>query len=328
MKAVIITSAGPPNVLKLEERPDPVPAAEEVLIRVIAAGVNRPDVAQRQGNYPPPAGASVDIPGLEVSGIIEACGTAVKRYKKGDRVCALLAGGGYAALVTVVEGQCLPIPEPLDFVAAAGLPETVFTVWHNVFQRGKLKAGETLLIHGGSSGIGITTIQLAKAFGARVVVTVGSEDKGEACLKLGADCYINYKVQDFEEALSGYGIDVILDMIGGSYFEKNVNLLNSDGRLVFINAMAGHLAQLDIRKIMQKRISISGSTLRARDSGFKIALAQEIEKQVWPLIKDGKFKPVIYKTFPLAAAADAHELMESSTHIGKIILLNEQVPHA
>jgi NADPH2:quinone reductase len=328
MNAVIITAPGPPDVLSLQERSDPIPEAGEVLIRVYAAGVNRPDVAQRQGNYPPPHGVSAEIPGLEVAGVIEACGASVKRWKKGDRVCALLSGAGYAELVKVVEGQCLPIPASMDFAAAASLPETVFTVWHNIFQRGKLMAGETLLIHGGSSGIGITAIQLAKAFGARVVVTVGSDEKGVACLGLGADRYINYKTQDFEAALVGYGINVILDMIGGSYFEKNVNLLDADGRLVFINAMDGNLVLLDIRKIMQKRITISGSTLRARDSGFKIALAEEIEKYVWPVISAGNFKPVIYKTFPFSAAAQAHELMESSEHIGKIILINEQQVNA
>jgi NADPH2:quinone reductase len=328
MKAVIITTPGLPKVLAIQEREDPIPAAGEVLIRVHAAGVNRPDIAQRQGNYPAPPGVSTEIPGLEVAGVIEACGPSVKRWKRGDRVCALLSGGGYAELVKVVEGQCLPIPDAMDFSDAAGLPETVFTVWHNVFQRGKLMAGETLLIHGGSSGIGITAIQLAKAFGARVVVTVGSDEKGVACLALGADRYINYKTQDFEAALVGYGINVILDMIGGSYFEKNINLLEADGRLVFINAMDGNIVLLDIRKIMQKRITISGSTLRARDSGFKIALAEEVEKYVWPVISAGNFKSVIHKSFPFSLAAEAHDLMESSEHIGKIILLNEQLPGA
>lgn len=327
MKAVIISKPGPSHVLVIAEKPEPIVAADEVLIRVYASGINRPDVAQRQGKYPAPTGAPQDIPGLEVSGIIEACGTAVKRWKKGDRVCALLSGGGYAELVNVPEGQCLPIPEQMNFIEAASLPETVFTVWHNVFQRGKLQHGETLLIHGGSSGIGITAIQLAKAFGARVVVTVGSEAKGQACLALGADRFINYNLQDFETALKEYGINVILDMIGGSYFEKNINILDAEGRLIFINAMKGNLVELDILKIMQKRLSISGSTLRARDSGFKIALAQEIEKHVWPMISAGKFKPIIYQTFNLTDAAEAHALMESSEHIGKIILINDQVPH-
>lgn len=323
MKAVVISSPGGHPVLKIAERPLPVPRNDEILIEVRAAGINRPDVAQRQGFYPPPPGVSAEIPGLEVSGEVVECGAAVKRWKRGDRVCALLAGGGYAEFVTVVEGQCLPIPAALTFAESAGLPETVFTVWHNVFQLGLLKEQETLLVHGGSSGIGITAIQLAKAFGAKVMVTVGSEEKGAACLAIGADQYVNYKTADFEAQLAATGIDVILDMIGGAYFGKNINLLKPDGRLVYINAMQGNLVELDIRKMMQKRVTITGSTLRARDSGFKIALAEQIEKFVWPLIEAGKFRPLIYKTFPFSAASAAHELMESSEHIGKIILLNE-----
>jgi NADPH2:quinone reductase len=290
---------------------------------VYAAGVNRPDVAQRQGSYPPPAGVSVEIPGLEVAGIVAQCGAGVTRWKVGDRVCALVAGGGYADFVAVNAGQCLPIPGQLDFAEAAGLPETIFTVWHNVFQRGGLQQGETLLVHGGSSGIGITAIQLAKAFGVKVLVTVGSTAKGEACLKLGADQYLNYKTQDFSTALPPNTIDVILDMIGGEYFAGNIDLLKPEGRLVYINAMQGSRVTLDLWKVMQKRLQISGSTLRARESGFKIALSAEIEKYVWPLIEAGAFKPVIYKTFPFSEAAAAHDLMESSMHIGKIILLNE-----
>ncbi len=323
MKAVIISNPGAPEVLKLMDRPAPKPEANEVLVHVQAAGLNRPDVAQRQGKYPAPPGVPADIPGLEIAGFITACGPEVSRWHPGDKVCALVSGGGYAEYVTVDAGQCLPVPVSMDFVAAAGLPETVFTVWHNVFQRGVLKAGETLLVHGGSSGIGITAIQLAKAFGAKVIVTVGSQEKGEACLQLGADQYINYKEQDFETLLRNSGIDVILDMIGGSYFRKNINLLNSEGRLVYINAMERSDVDLDIWKIMQKRLTITGSTLRARDSGFKIALAAEIEREVWPIISAGAFKPVIYKTFPFSMAAAAHELMESSTHIGKIILVND-----
>jgi NADPH2:quinone reductase len=325
MKAVIISTPGDASVLRLEDRPDPVLNDDEVLIQVYAAGINRPDVAQRQGKYPAPAGVSAEIPGLEISGVIASCGTEVKRWKKGDRVCALVAGGGYAELVKVVEGQCLPIPEPLTFAEAAGLPETIFTVWHNVFQRGRLEANETLLVHGGSSGIGITAIQLAKAFGAKVIVTVGSNEKGQACLALGADQFINYKSQDFELQLAPLGVDVILDMVGGDYFAKNLNVLKPDGRLVYINSMKGNLVDLDISKMMQKRISITGSTLRARDSGFKIALARAIETFVWPVILSGRFKPVIYKTFQFSEAAKAHELMESSKHIGKIVLLNERL---
>lgn len=323
MKAVVISTPGGPSVLKLEDRSEPICQADEVLVKVYAAGVNRPDVAQRQGNYPPPAGVSVEIPGLEVAGIVAQCGAGVTRWKVGDRVCALVAGGGYADFVAVNAGQCLPIPGQLDFAQAAGLPETIFTVWHNVFQRGGLQQGETLLVHGGSSGIGITAIQLSKAIGAKVIVTVGSTAKGEACLKLGADQYLNYKTQDFSTALPTNSIDVILDMIGGDYFEGNIDLLKPEGRLVYINAMQGSQVTLDLWKVMQKRLQISGSTLRARESGFKIALSAEIEKYVWPLIEAGAFKPVIYKTFPFSEAAAAHDLMESSMHIGKIILINE-----
>lgn len=323
MKAVVISQPGAASVLKIMDRPDPVAGPGMVLIEVKAAGVNRPDVAQRQGRYPAPEGVVADIPGLEVAGVITACGSDVKRWKVGDQVCALIAGGGYADLVAVTEGQCLPIPEGLDFAAAAGLPETIFTVWHNVFQRAKLQAGETLLVHGGSSGIGITAIQLAKAMGAKVIVTVGNEEKGTACLALGAEQYVDYKTQDFEEVLRQSGIDVILDMVGGPYFDKNLNLLNPDGRLVYINAMQGSQVPLELWKVMQKRITITGSTLRARDSGFKIALAAEIEQSVWPVLSSGAFKPVIYRTFPFSQAAVAHEIMERSEHIGKIILINE-----
>jgi NADPH2:quinone reductase len=324
MKAVIITKAGSPSVLSLQERPVPQFGPNEVRIAVMGAGVNRPDVAQRKGNYPPPPGASTEIPGLEVAGTIVDCGALVKRWKKGDQVCALLAGGGYAEYVSVNEGQCLPIPKNFSFAEAAGLPETVFTVWNNVFQRGHLKAGECLLIHGGSSGIGITAIQLAKAMGARVVVTVGSETKGLKCLELGADQWINYKEADFEAVLGTEQVDVVLDMIGGAYFEKNLNILKPEGRLVYINAMQGNLVELNIAKLLQKRLTLTGSTLRSRDSDFKSALAADIELHVWPLIEAGKFKPVIYKVFNLAEADQAHELIESSSHIGKIVLITEQ----
>lgn len=323
MKAVIISKPGLPEVLITEDRPMPVPAKHEVLIHVKAAGVNRPDVAQRKGNYPPPPGASVDTPGLEVSGIIEACGEDVRRWKKGDKVCALLSGGGYADFAAVNEGQCLPIPKNISFAEAASLPETVFTVWHNVFQRGALKSGEHFLVHGGSSGIGITSIQLAKAFKAIVFATAGSAQKCKACIDLGADECINYKTADFEKALAGKGVDVILDMIGGDYVAKDIRLLRPDGRLVFINAMKGNQIELNIRDIMQKRLTITGSTLRAREVAFKAAIAREVETHVWPLIESGKFKPVIYQTFPMSDAAKAHELMESSEHIGKIVLVND-----
>ncbi len=323
MKAIIISKPGPPEVLITEDRPIPVPGKHEVLIHVKAAGVNRPDVAQRKGNYPPPSGASPDIPGLEVSGIIKVCGEAVGRWKKGDKVCALLNGGGYAEFVTVNEGQCLPIPGNISFEEAASLPETVFTVWHNVFQRGDLKSGEHFLVHGGSSGIGITAIQIAKALKAIVFATAGSAKKCKACIDLGADECINYKTSDFENALAGKGADVILEMIGGDYVAKDLRLLRPDGRLVFINAMKGNQIELNIRDIMQKRLIITGSTLRARDSDFKTSLAREVEKHVWPMIESGKFKPVIYQTFSMNAAAKAHIIMESSEHIGKIILVND-----
>lgn len=320
MKAVIISSYGKADVLRIQERDTPVITENEVLIKVKAAGVNRPDIVQRQGKYPAPDGAPQDIPGLEVAGIIEKVGTDVTQWKVGDSVCALLAGGGYAEYVNADAGLCLPIPRGLSFAEAAGLPETVFTVWSNVFQRGKLQNGESILIHGGSSGIGITAIQLAKQMGATVTVTVGSEEKGQYCLNLGADKFINYKTQDFEKELTGSSVDVILDMIGGDYFEKNINVLRPEGRLVYINAMKGAIVSLNLLKMMQKRITITGSTLRSREISFKRSLAAEIHERVWPILESGNFKPVIYARFPLRDANKAHELMESSKHIGKIIL--------
>ncbi|MGN6542407.1 MAG: NAD(P)H-quinone oxidoreductase [Ginsengibacter sp.] len=324
MKAIVITSYGRPDVLKLEEREKPSINENEILIKVKAAGINRPDIAQRKGNYPPPADAPQDIPGLEVAGIIEKTGKNVDQWKTGDKVCALVSGGGYAEYVKVNAAQCLPIPDAFSFEQAAGLPETVFTVWHNVFQRGKLKNGERLLIHGGSSGIGITAIQLAKYFGAQVIVTVGSEEKGERCLELGADEFINYKTHDFEHELKYHPVDVILDMIGGIYFQKNIEILKPDGRLVYINAMNGNIVSLNIMQMMRKRITITGSTLRNRDATFKSGLADDIHKKVWPVFTEGKFKPVIFATFPMEEANKAHELMESSQHIGKIILQMKQ----
>ncbi|MCS3531680.1 NAD(P)H-quinone oxidoreductase [Chryseobacterium sp. JUb7] len=321
MKAVVITKYGAPEVLKLQEYATPEINGDQVLIEVKAAGLNRSDIFQREGNYPAPQGMSAEIPGLEVSGTIVQCGPQVVGFKAGDHVCALLAGGGYAEYVSVREGQCLPIPSALSFTEAASLPETVFTVWSNVFQRGALKSGESLLIHGGNSGIGITGIQLAHALGSKVFVTVGSEEKGKKCLELGADAYINYKTQDFEKELQEEGIDVILDMIGGSYLSKNVNILNPEGRLVHINAVDGSHVDLDIWKVMLKRLTITGSTLRSREYDFKKQLAGEIQKYVWPLIESGKFKPVIFQTFPFSEAAEAHRMLEKNTHTGKIILV-------
>lgn len=320
MKAVIITSFGAPEVLQIQERAIPVVLKDEVLVRVKAAGVNRPDVFQREGNYPAPKGAPADIPGLEIAGIVEAVGEDVTQWHIGDKVCALVSGGGYAEYVTVPSEHCLPIPSNLNFIEAASLPETVFTVWNNVFQRGNLKSQENLLVHGGTSGIGITAIQLAKAFGANVFTTAGTEEKCKACLDLGADVCINYKESDFEKALSNYNIDIILDMVGGDYFEKNMNVLTAEGRLVYINAMQGNTVKLNIMKMMQKRISITGSTLRSRDKTFKTMLTRSVYEHVWPTILNGQFKPIIYKVFPAEQAAQAHHLMESSAHIGKIVL--------
>jgi len=323
MKAIIITKPGGPEVLEMQERVSPMPGDHEVLIKVKAAGVNRPDVSQRKGIYPPPPGAPADVPGLEVAGIIEACGKDVTSWKIGNRVCALIAGGGYAEFAVANAAHCLPVPSNLDFTEAASLPETVLTVWHNVFQRGRLKAGEKFLVHGGSSGIGVTAIQLVKAYGATVFTTAGSKKKCNACLQLGADICINYKEKDFETVLRDKGVDVILDMVGGDYTEKNIRLLHTDGRLVFIHAMKGGKANFDAIDIMRRRLTITGSTLRNRDIGFKADLVAEVYKHVWPIIESGKFKPVIYKIFPLAEAADSHMLMEGSEHIGKIVLVNE-----
>ncbi|MCE7063460.1 NAD(P)H-quinone oxidoreductase [Dyadobacter sp. CY343] len=328
MKAAVITQSGAPEVLQIREREVPKPKATEVLIKVYAAGVNRPDVMQRQGKYPPPAGASEDIPGLEVAGEIVETGSEVTGWKPGDKVCALLSGGGYAEYAVAQAGHCLPVPSNYTYAQAASLPETVFTVWHNVFQRGQLKAGENFLVHGGSSGIGITAIQLAKAMGAgKVFATAGTAEKCEACIALGADICINYKEMDFESVLKDEGVDVILDMVGGDYIPKNIRLLNTDGRLVFINTMRGSKVkseedQVDFGLIMRKRLTVTGSTLRNREVEFKTKLTQEIREQVWPVLEKGLFKPVLFKEFLLNEAALAHALMESSEHIGKIILVN------
>lgn len=320
MKAVVITQPGGPEVLQVQERSRPAVGAGQVLIRVKAAGINRPDVIQRSGRYPAPPGVPADIPGLEVAGTVEQCGEGTPRWQPGDRVCALLGGGGYAEYAVADAGHCLPVPQGWSFEEAASLPETVFTVWHNVFGRGGLRDKEDFLVHGGSSGIGITAIQLAKARGARVFATAGTEEKCLACEELGAEKCINYKRFDFEEALMKVGIDVILDMVGGDYIPKNLRLLRPDGRLVFINAMKGGKGEFDALDLMRRRLTLTGSTLRPRDAAFKAALASEVEKNVWPIIAAGQFKPVIFRVFDLGEAAAAHQLMESSAHIGKIVL--------
>ena len=321
MKAIVITKPGGPEVLQLRDCATPVPGIEEVLIQVKASGLNRSDVFQRKGNYPAPEGVSADIPGLEVAGIVTACGPGVTMWKPGDKVCALLAGGGYAEQVTVKEGQCLPVPEGFSFAEASSLPETVFTVWNNVFERGALQPGETLLIHGGNSGIGITGIQIACALNSKVIVTVGTDEKGKNCLNLGANQTINYKQQDFEKVLQEEGVDVILDMVGGDYLQKNLNILNPDGRLVHINSVKGDEVSFSIRQVMHKRLTITGSTLRNREYNFKKKLAEAVLQHVWPLIQEGKFKPVIYKIFPFTEAAAAHRLLEEREHTGKIVLV-------
>jgi NADPH2:quinone reductase len=324
MKAIIISQPGGPDVLKLADVPKPEPQRGEVLITVSAAGVNRPDVAQRKGVYPPPPGAPQDIPGLEVAGVVEAVGAEVTMWQPGDKVCALVSGGGYAEYCVAPEGQCLPVPEQLNFTEAASLPETFYTVWSNVFDRGKLQPGESLLVHGGSSGIGVTAIQIAKALGSAVYVTAGSDNKCRFCEQLGATKAINYKQEDFVEAIKqatqGNGVNVILDMIGGDYTPGNVDVLADDGRLVMINTMKGKDANVNLSVVMRKRLTLTGSTLRSRDVAFKSAIAQVLLKQVWPLINTGVIKPVIHQTFPVQDAAAAHRLMESSSHIGKIIL--------
>ena len=309
--------------LQLTARLMPKPASHQVLIKVAAAGVNRPDIAQRKGLYPPPAGAS-DILGLEVAGTIVVLGAAVSHLKVGDTVCALVTGGGYAGYCLASALLCLPIPEGLSFTEAAALPETFFTVWSNVFDRAHLSAKETLLVHGGSSGIGVTAIQLAKAFGAKVIVTAGSAAKCKACLELGADAAINYHERDFVEVINqltqNKGVDVILDIIGGDYFSRNLKCLAYDGRLVQIALQQGIKSEINLLPIMVKRLTITGSTLRARDDAFKADIANKLHKHVWTLSAPGKISPVIYTTFALDEAELAHELMESSRHIGKIIL--------
>jgi NADPH2:quinone reductase len=326
MRAIEITRPGGPEVLELATRPDPVAGPGECLIRVAASGINRPDVLQRKGAYPPPPGAS-DLPGLEVAGEIvagDAAALAEAGFAVGDKVCALVNGGGYAELCVAPVGQCLPVPAGWTLAQAASLPETCFTVWANVFGRVGLQAGETLLIHGGSSGIGVTAIQMAKAFGARVLVTVGGADKAAACLALGADVAINYREQDFvveaKSATGGRGVDVILDMVAGDYIGRGVQALAEDGRLALIAVQGGVISQVDAGLVLRKRLTITGSTLRPRSSAFKAQLARSLRDKVWPLIEAGRIKPVVYRELPAAQAAQAHALMESNQHIGKIVL--------
>ena len=326
MKAVEIAAPGGPEALRLVERPAPVAGAGEALIRVAASGVNRPDVLQRKGVYPPPPGAS-DLPGLEVAGRIEsgdAAALAEAGLAIGDRVCALVAGGGYAELCVAPVGQCLPVPEGLSDLEAASLPETFFTVWSNVFDRARLQPGESLLVQGGTSGIGVTAIQLAKAFGATVIATAGSDEKCAACIALGADHAINYRSQDFAaEALrltQGRGVDVILDMVAGDYVAREVGCLAEDGRLVIIAVQGGVAASFDASVVLRRRLVVTGSTLRPRPPAFKAAIAVSLRRQVWPWIGDGRVKPVLHSVFPAADAALAHRLMESNQHVGKIVL--------
>ncbi len=323
MTAIEIAGFGGPEVLAPATRRLPQPQQGEVLIKVAAAGVNRPDVLQRTGGYAPPPGAS-DIPGLEVAGTVAALGPGATGWKLGDQVCALVAGGGYAEYCAAPAAQCLPVPKGLDLIQAAGLPETYFTVWTNVFDRGRLQSGESFLVHGGSSGIGTTAIQLAHRFGARVFTTAGSDEKCAACRALGADHAINYRSQDFVQAIGeatgGKGVDLILDMVGGDYVKQNLKILAVEGRLVQIAFLKGSTVELNLAPLMVKRQTLTGSTLRPRSVAEKAVIADALRAKVWPLLAAGKVKPLIHATFPLADAAGAHRLMESSAHIGKIVL--------
>ncbi|WP_437919831.1 NAD(P)H-quinone oxidoreductase [Sphingobacterium sp. LRF_L2] len=320
MKAVVISQHGGPEVLTIVDRIKPGIEDDEVLVEVKAAGINMPDILQRKGHYAAPKGVVADVPGLEVSGIIREIGARVTKWHVGDKVCCLVSGGGYAEFVAAHQDICLPIPKHLDFAEAAILPETIFTVWDNVFRRASLKDNEHILIHGGAGGIGSTAIQLAKAFGARVSVTVSTADKYDYCKDLGADIIINYRTTDFEEFLKTEHIDVILDCVGGAYFDKNINLLSADGRLVYINAMGGRNVQLDLLKVMQKRLLITGSTLRSRNIAFKSQLTQEVLDFVWPLMGT-KFIPQLHKQFTVQEVVQAHQLIESGTHLGKVALV-------
>jgi len=329
MRAIEIRGFGAPEVLVATERPAPVPARGELLIAVMASGVNRPDVLQRKGLYPMPPGVS-DLPGLEVAGTVaggDAAELAAAGFKVGDAVCALVAGGGYAERCVAPIGQCLPVPKGpsgLSMIEAASLPETFFTVWQNVFSIAKLQAGETLLVQGGSSGIGVTAIQLAKALGAEVIVTAGSDDKCRACVALGADHAVNYRTQDFVAEVARLtdrrGVNVVLDMVAGEYVERELQCLADDGRLAIIAVQGGTTSRIDSGLVLRKRLTITGSTLRPRSVAYKTALARELRERVWPLLEQGRVKPVIHKVFPAAEAAAAHALMESSTHVGKIVL--------
>jgi putative PIG3 family NAD(P)H quinone oxidoreductase len=323
MTAIEVSQPGGPEVLTAVSRPVPVPGQDEVLIAVRAAGVNRPDAMQRMGNYPPPPGAS-DIPGLEIAGEIVGVGTGVDASRVGEQVCALVQGGGYAEYCVAPLALCLPIPASLDAVAAAGIPETFFTVWTNVFERGRLASGESILIHGGSSGIGTTAIQLARETGARVFVTAGTEAKCKACTELGADMAINYRSQNFAQciadATAGAGVDVILDMVGGPYFADNVKSLAIEGRLVQIAVQQGFKVEMNLLAVMTKRLTITGSTLRPRSVAEKVPIADALRDRVWPMLESGRVAPVVHSTFPLAAASDAHALLDRSDHVGKIIL--------
>ena len=323
-RVIEITTPGKPEVLQVRTRDVPVPKAGEVLIRVAAAGVNRPDVLQRLGKYPVPPGAS-DLPGLEVAGTIARLGEGVREWKVGDKVCALTPGGGYAEHCIAPASNCLPIPEGLDFVQAASLPETYFTVWSNVFDRGALKPGETFLVQGGSSGIGVAAIQIVRAMGNRVFATAGSAEKCAACEKLGAERAINYKTEDFTEVVKtltgGAGVNVILDMVAGDYVPREMKALADDGRIVLIATLSGSKAAVDLMEVLRRRLTLTGSTLRPRSVEFKAAIARSLREKVWPLLESGKIKPVIHATFPLEEAAKAHEMMEGGEHIGKIVLV-------
>ena len=324
MTVIAISKPGGPEVLLPETRPVPSPGPGEILIKVIAAGVNRPDVAQRSGSYPPPPGAS-DLPGLEIAGEVVAVGAGASKHKLGDKVMSLVAGGGYAQYCIAQAAQAMAVPPSLSMLEGGAIPETLMTVWHNVFERGALKAGETLLIHGGSSGIGTMAIQLAKAFGAKVIVTVGSKEKADACLKLGADRAVNYKTDDFvtaaKNATDGAGANVILDMVGGDYIERNYDAAAVEGRVVQIAFLSGPKANVNFARLMVKRLHHTGSTLRPRSNADKAAMVAAIEAKVMPLLRDGRVKPLIDSTFPLEKAADAHRRMEASEHIGKIVLV-------
>jgi putative PIG3 family NAD(P)H quinone oxidoreductase len=325
--AIEITEFGGPEVLRPVERPMPEPGVNEVRVRVRAAGVNRPDLMQRQGKYPPPPGAS-DIPGLELAGTIDSVGQPPagesSRWATGDEVCALVAGGGYAEYAIVPAPQCLPLPAGMDMASAAAIPETYFTVWTNVFQRGHLATSESILIHGGSSGIGTTAIQLARAFGATVYATAGTDEKCRACERLGAQAAINYRTTDFVEAISGltsgHGVNLVLDMVGGDYVERNFKALATDGRLVQIGLQAGSPKNLDLRMLLQRRLTLTGSTLRIRSVAEKAAIARELEQHVWPLLGSGTVKPLIDRTLPLAQASEAHRLLEAGEIVGKVVL--------